>query len=190
MTSSLSDNELISRISDGGASGETAFTTFYERYASKIKSSLYHYEGVPSDDISDVFQETCMKIIRSADGYQGGSVGAWVRQIARNVAIDYWRKNGRLQPFGEGEEENLTDDVHPELLSQESVEDCVQRSLKLFQKAYPERYYVIHAQLDGISISEIGKLIDRSLSATKEFISQSKKKLAPFLNNCTQLLDE
>ncbi len=42
-------------------------------------------------DADDAFQETWMKIIRSASSYRGGSVKSYIATVARSVAIDRMR---------------------------------------------------------------------------------------------------
>ena len=44
-------------------------------------------------------------------------------------------------------------------------------------------------QMDGLSIEEIGLRIGRTMAATKEYLSQCKKKVQPFIAHCTELLE-
>lgn len=186
---SLTDQQLIEAMARGGPSACHAFEMFYSRFATKVKNDLIYFEGVASHDVEDVFQDTCLKVIQSSGSYSGGSVLAWVKQIARNVATDYWRKQGRVRSFGEGEEEQLVSTFELENAVSGRVDDCVEKSLILFREAYPDRYYALSAQLDGLSVSQIGELLNRTVAATKEFISQSKKKLAPYLDRCHAMVE-
>ena len=52
----------------------------------------------------------------------------------------------------------------------------------------PARCQALELQKDGYSISEISSVIQRSLAGTKEFLSQSKKKLKPLIQHCFELL--
>lgn len=183
----LSDTELMEDISKGGKRGKAAFSVFYERYASNIKAFLINFTNIPGADVSDIFQDTCVKIVHSAHTYKGGSLAGWVKTIARNTAYDYSRKYGGFVGFEDGEAEALIDE-NACTSDHDSVDDCVQLGLAKFRDSFPQRYVAIQAQVEGMSIVEISELLDRSLSATKEFISQSKKKLSPFLRPCTELL--
>ena len=51
----------------------------------------------------------------------------------------------------------------------------------------PDRYYVINLQKDDVSIEDISIRIGRSYAATKEFLSQSKKKLIPYFEECKDI---
>lgn len=59
-------------------------------------------------DADDAFQETWMKVIRSASSYHGGKVRAYLATAARSVAIDRLRRGGRTVSLdaeeGEGAE--------------------------------------------------------------------------------------
>lgn len=68
------------------------------------------------------------------------------------------------------------------------VEDCVANGLSTFGDKEPERAYVLMLQMDGSSIEEIGHQIGRTVAATKEYLSQCKKKIQPFIAHCTELL--
>ena len=46
-------------------------------------------------DADDAFQETWMKVIRSAPSYRGGKVKSYLASAARSVAIDRLRRGGR-----------------------------------------------------------------------------------------------
>lgn len=186
---SPTDQQLIEVMARGGLEAKEAFSEFYSRFSTKVKNDLIYFEGVALDDIEDVFQDTCLKVIQSSGSYAGGSVSAWVKRIARNVAIDYWRKQGKVRSFSEGEEEQLVSGFEVENVVLGSVDDCVERSLIRFREAYPDRYYALSAQLEGLSVSQIGDLLGRTVAATKEFISQSKKKLTPFLDDCHQMVE-
>lgn len=47
-------------------------------------------------DADDAFQDTWVRVIRSAGGYRGGSVRAYLAAVARSAAIDRMRRGGRL----------------------------------------------------------------------------------------------
>ena len=60
--------------------------------------------------------------------------------------------------------------------------------LGAFNSREPERAYVLMLQMDGLSIDDIGQRIDRTVAATKEYLSQCKKKIQPYIAHCTELL--
>ena len=56
-------------------------------------------------DADDAFQDTWMKVIRSAGGYRGGSVRAYLASVARRAAIDRLRRGGRTESLDVEDEE-------------------------------------------------------------------------------------
>ena len=69
-----------------------------------------------------------------------------------------------------------------------AVDECVSAGIDDFGKQMPDRAYVLTLQMDGISIADIGEQIGRSTAATKEYLSQCRKKLEPFVAHCVDLL--
>ena len=55
-----------------------------------------------------------------------------------------------------------------------------------FAKGMPERAFVIQMKLDNLTNLKISERIGRTLGATKEYVSQSYKKLGPFIKHCEE----
>lgn len=73
-------------------------------------------------------------------------------------------------------------------VDERAAEQCVSEGLDAFSKQEPERAYVLMLQMDGSSVEEIGQRIGRTVAATKEYLSQCKKKIQPFIAHCNELL--
>ena len=65
-----------------------------------------------------------------------------------------------------------------------NTDQCVQLGLQEFAKVMPERGFVIQMKLENLSNLKISERIGRTLGATKEYVSQSYKKLGPFIKHC------
>jgi RNA polymerase sigma-70 factor, ECF subfamily len=92
----LSDELLATRIAKGDSS---ALELLYDRYASIVLGIAFKVIG---DQVlaEDVLQETFWRIWQSAATYQSerGTFSGWLFRIARNLAIDmYRRRNVRPQ---------------------------------------------------------------------------------------------
>ena len=59
--------------------------------------------------------------------------------------------------------------------------------MKLFQVDMPDQHYAIKLQMEDVSIKDISIRIGRSYAATKEFLSQSKKKLKTYFEECKEM---
>jgi RNA polymerase sigma-70 factor (ECF subfamily) len=100
------DRALLARIAGGD---KDAMKRLYERHHAGL---LVFVESRLRDPVEafDVVQETFLEIWRSASRHQGrSSVRTWIFSIARNKAIDRFRRKGRDAP--------LDDDFDPPDLS-------------------------------------------------------------------------
>lgn len=156
---------------------------------------FFVYKGVTGDDAKDVLQETFIKIVRSAASFGGqGTARAWMWQVARNCLVDHQRKQTSLAK----REVSMNDEQWDSLAekpaeptpasSVSSVDECVSAGLDLFGSREPERAFVLVLQMKGTSIEEIAHQIGRTMAATKEYLSQCRKKIQPLIAHCADLL--
>ena len=154
-------------------------------------------QGVSGDEAKDVLQETIVKVVRSVASFSGvGAARSWIWQVARNCLIDHQRKVGALanhETAVNDEQwerlENSTEDTNgANCTTGGSVDECMAAGLEIFSNQEPQRALVLMLQMDGLSIEEIGHQIGRTVAATKEYLSQCKKKIQPFIAHCTDLL--
>jgi RNA polymerase sigma factor (sigma-70 family) len=188
------EEDIVSLIGKGdGKSQETGVRALYDLMAKPMLRFFVHL-GLSPDEARDVLQETFVKVVRSASAFSpGGSAKAWLWQIARNCLTDHLRQTARVRKhetvFDEQGWQSIQDTI-PERphASSTSVEKCVSEGLARFANAMPDRAYVITLQMEGMSIQEIAHQIGRTVAATKEYLSQCRKKVAPFISRCTELL--
>ena len=55
-----------------------------------------------------------------------------------------------------------------------------------FSRGMPENAFVIQLKLENLTNLQISERIGRTLAATKEYVSQSYKKLGPFIKHCQE----
>lgn len=157
----------------------------------------------------DVVQEAMIKVWQRCASFHGpGEPVAWIHQIVRHTLLDALRQRKSQAP----REEALTDDTGgltaqvqqvlfelssssvatPEAqLSERQIEAVFQRCFELFAEAHPEHAMVLRWVVEeGLDNAEIAALLERSPGATREFISQCRKKSRPFLQPWYQLLHQ
>ena len=86
--------------------------------------------------------------------------------------------------------ENLKGDEDVKVSHGQKYDDqqsCIEEKFELFKEEMPDRHYVINLQKDGVPVEDISIRIGRSYAATKEFLSQSKKKLIPYFEECKDI---
>ena len=147
------------------------------------------------EDADDVIQETYIKVFEKIDTLkEDGKFESWLWQILRNNMNEFYRKSNRKNDvmFSVASEdlENLTGDEDVKVSHGQKYNDqqsCIEEKFKSFKEEMPDRHYVINLQKDGVSIEDVSIRIGRSYAATKEFLSQSKKKLIPYFEECKDL---
>ena len=91
----LSDKELIELYL---AKDDTAFEILYSRYKNAVYSYLNKLIPGQTTLVDDLFQQAWMKVVKNIAKYQDKQTFlAWVIRIARNLSIDYFRKESRRQ---------------------------------------------------------------------------------------------
>ena len=147
------------------------------------------------EDADDVIQETFIKVFEKIDTLkEDGKFESWLWQILRNNMNEFYRKSNRKNDvmFSVASEDlqNLKGDEDVKVSNGQKYDDqqsCIEEKFKLFKEEMPDRHYVINLQKDGVSIEDISIRIGRSYAATKEFLSQSKKKLTPYFEECKDI---
>lgn len=89
----LSDKELIELYL---AQDDAAFEILYSRYKNAVYSYLNKLIPGQTTLVDDLFQQAWMKVVKNMAKYQDKQTFlAWVIRIARNLSIDYFRKESR-----------------------------------------------------------------------------------------------
>jgi len=192
----MAEEDIIKLIRAGGQSMDAGVKALYLTMAQPMLRFFVH-QGASGDEAKDILQETIVKIVRSADSFSGkGAPRAWIWQIARNCLTDHFRKQASqaVREIAMNDEqwarleETTPAETSTSHESKTSVDECVSAGLELFRLREPERAYVLALQMDGLGIDEIGQRIGRTMAATKEYLSQCRKKIQPFIAHCTELL--
>ncbi|HAC90993.1 MAG TPA: hypothetical protein DCF63_10245, partial [Planctomycetaceae bacterium] len=186
----------LRQIALGGKPRDAAVRTLYQRIA-KPMLRFFVYMGASTAAAKDILQEPFVKLVLRANGFDGdGSATAWIWQVARNCLMDHHRRNGRLA------EHEVAMDVDgwklieeaapapPDDSASHSIDECVTKGLAAFSAQMPERAFALTLQMEGLGIAEIGERLGRTATAAKEYLSQCRKKLHPFVVQCAELLAE
>ncbi len=162
------------------------FGTLYARAVRAIRNA---------DAARDLVQETFIKVWQRCSTYQGNSeLLPWIDAILRHGVLDLLRRGGREVPFDESDGMNTEISARIVELSQrqiatphddarrEQLAECFRRCWTRFEQDAPAHAAVIAwIADDGLSNEEIGTLLERSPGATREFISQCRKRARAYL---------
>ena len=202
----MNEEEMINSIKSGGRGQELALQALYRK--SVEFQRRFVSKGLSHQLAEDLKQETIIRIFRGAANYSGGqgfgdsSANSWMWSIARNVMIDHLRakkiKEDLIKEVSINDD-SITDasklELEIELASKnphafigQTPEDCVAKGFEELAAEFPDRARVLEMQMEGEDIASIANRIGRTYFATKEYLSQCKKKLAPFIEHCRPLL--
>jgi DNA-directed RNA polymerase specialized sigma24 family protein len=180
-----------------------------------FKKLRYKFRSLSENDVQDIVQEAFLKVYTtSALPSSARQLPSWILMIAENTALDLFRKayvkNEIAWPQDEGDDDesstesnflrNLTEEklanknivdgvgaiVSTGSVLNRGVEKCVDEGMSSFSLKFPEREAILSLALDGYSIADIALVYKRSEAAMKQFIYESKKKLAPFIASCLE----
>jgi len=143
----------------------------------------------------DVVQDAMIKVWQRCATFRGAADPiAWIRQIVRNAIIDAVRARRPDQAL-EGDDGELTPAVlrsvtqlsieaggGPEqLLQDHQLERLFRECLDRFCAADPEHALVLGWVVqDGLDNAQVAELLERTPGATRQFISQCRKKARPY----------
>lgn len=175
---------------EGGAQVEAALSSLHRDYG----RALWHegWRALRDADLAhDLLQETLLKVWRACTSFRGDAeLYPWLLVILRRSAIDLLRRRRPEEPLEDdtgqvraevetawGELRADLADVPPERLMARESEAVFRRCADRFAAEQPQAAEVIRwIAEEGLAPAEVAELIGRSPGATREYISQCRKK--------------
>jgi RNA polymerase sigma-70 factor (ECF subfamily) len=152
----------------------------YDEFAKHMLGVCYRYTRSVRD-AEDVLQEGFVKVFHKLDQYkQQGELGAWIRRIMVNTALNFLKRNRKYQ-----DEMFFTNDyLHPVSDDDPSVRLDAKELAHLIRQL-PPGYQVIfnlHA-IEGFSHVEIGELLGISDGTSRSQYSRARNLLITWIEN-------
>jgi RNA polymerase sigma-70 factor (ECF subfamily) len=192
----MDKNAFMEACRQGGSKIDAALRKLHDDYGHALA-----YEGRAClgslEAAQDLAQETLIKVWQRCASFRGDSeLFPWIKQILRRAAIDRLRASRPEQPLTADDGEPLAEveaalqdlrgDAAPtpeKLLHDGQLEACYRRCAQRFAKEQPLAASVIRwVAEDDLTHEQIAVLLDRSPGATREFISQCRKKARVYLH--------
>jgi RNA polymerase sigma-70 factor (ECF subfamily) len=175
---------------EGGVRIEAALRVLYEECGGPLRRECRTVVRDASR-ADDLVQETFVKVWQRCASFRGDAeLIGWIRSILRHAIVDFLRATRPEEPLEDAEGEMLqrvaeqvavlsiaAHDKPDDLVARDEREACYRRCFARFEADHP-----LHATVmrwiaeDGLSNEEIERLIERSPGATREFVSQCRKK--------------
>ena len=146
-------------------------------------------KGIEYEDARDLVQKfTIDKLYLQSNSIKNIEFArTWMYSVLNNMVNDQGRilKKTREVPLDEERDQSQS----PKIMNEKSQtrSGCIQEQLVKFREAEPKRAEVIEFILKGFSTEEIRLILGRSYGATREFMSQCRKKFRPFIEICNEI---
>ncbi len=163
----ISDRELLQHYVQGN---EACLEMLIKRHKNKVFTSIYLI--VQDRYIAeDIFQETFIKVVqvmRSGKYKEEDKFVPWVMRIARNMAIDYFRKSKRnVMITGEDGEDVFARMEISDMNREESmITNQTNKTVRQLIEMLPEeqKLVLVLRQYAGLSFKEIAVMTDVSIN--------------------------
>lgn len=188
---SQNEHQWLMSIAAGGSRMDAAVRALFDAYRRRF-FTYFVRNRMPEGEAEELVQEVFMKIVRGAQSWRGDTpAGAWIWAVARNALTDRARRFRPEQPLEDEHLEKLEGDSSSiPGNARETIEDCVERALLAFSRVEPERAEVVRLQVtEEWSIVELATFLGRTPGATREYVSQCRKKLKQHIAPCHELLE-
>jgi len=171
----LNDNEVIDLYLE--TQSQEYFSILYSRYSSKVYSrclSLLKNEATAADASQDIFMKIFLNL---AKFNQKSRFSTWVYSITYNYCIDNIRRKKKEKTVLTDEERQI-EDVQDEVSDKELFEIELERIKEIMERIPAEDKAVLTMKYqEGLSIKDIGIIINKSESATKMKLKRAKHKV-------------
>lgn len=149
----MDQNKLLNDSLKGKAAAQREL---YAHFANAMLGLCYRYTKSMAD-AEDVLQEGFIKVFKNLHQYNGsGELGAWVRKIMVNTAINYLKNEARYQydlSFAEKSLHPVSDEGPELILNAKELADLIRQLPIGYQTIFN-----MHA-VEGYSHVEIGKIL-------------------------------
>ena len=177
------DFELLVKVKKGD---QQAFELLVRKYKMTVYNTIHSIIG-NDQEADDIAQEVFLKVYTKADSFKGkSSFSTWLYRITVNRCVDELRKrNNKIisyeTEFDEEEKLKLKDvlaskegDITEEL-KQKELQDIIQKAMN----SLPEKYRIILTlkEIEGLSYTEISKIMKISLAKVKIWLFRARQKL-------------
>ena len=181
----------LEQFQKGGADGERGATSLFDALWPKFVNTFQQW-GEPIGAAEELASDTLLKIFQGLDGLRDPiAFEKWANTIARNTYRTHLRDTQQ-----ESDHEIALDEDAWSLVCDSAADLsggdpttmlCLQGQLEKFFREHPARAKTLErCAIDGWSLEEASEALGRTLAATKEYLSQCRKRLMQYLQPCLE----
>lgn len=190
--SDIDERELVERVLEGD---RQAFLTFIDRYERLVKHVVFRMVD-DERDREELCQDVFVRAYRYLDGFRFESkLSTWLARIARNTCLNHLEKkevplyaDEAPSPEGEPPDARAALNRVPDPDSRRDVaetavdrqrRDLVREGIQALSEHYRTALTLYH--LEGMSVSQIGEVMDNPEGTVKSHLYRGRKKLKDWL---------
>ncbi len=175
------DCELVEQVREGH---DPAFEELYRRYRPRIAAFVRGHlrDDARSEDVTQEAFFSALRRIRATDAEI--AFKPWIYEIARNAAIDSYRRTSRAQEVSIDGDDRLRPSDRTRLVGTGAPESTllVKERLEHLTSAFdelPESHHrvLIMRELEGLSYREIGERLELSRPAVESVLFRARRRL-------------
>lgn len=179
----------LTLITQGQQQAERGARILFDAYYGKFKG-YFARRGQTAALAEELASETLLKIVLHIHTVQNPkALQGWIWSIAYNTLVSHLRSehaaDEALIDTDDAEWEALLES-HADTSQGDSVQWlCLEQQLARYADEHPERSLCMERiVVDGWGLEEISHFLGRSYAATKEYLSQCRKKMQQYLSVC------
>jgi RNA polymerase sigma-70 factor (ECF subfamily) len=174
----MTDDEVLMRAIQAGDS--KAYNAAVRQHIKPLSHYAFRMLG-NSKDTEDIVQETLLRLWTHAESWKPGKAGVstWLHRIARNLCIDYLRKD----------KSSVNSELSDDLESGDRPAQGPEREERLAAlrealNALPERQRsaIVLSHYQGFSNREVAEVMDISVDALESILARARRGLRAQLN--------
>jgi RNA polymerase sigma-70 factor (ECF subfamily) len=153
--------ELIARATKGDAEAFGVLVERYQRRVANVALSVVHNQ----DDAIELAQETFVRAYENLSKFESrSSFSTWLYRIAANLAIDFWRREGRHVVLrgedAENEIRKLPSDTGDSFKTASRKELSARLTAALEELTPEHRTVILLREVEGLSYDEISEALN------------------------------
>lgn len=162
---------------------QTACTCLIERYLGPLISFIRKRHSFSNEDCEEIASSSLLRVAEIIETYNPalGSFRTWLFGIAKNRAIDHYRKlqtqkrhSGPVMSYDEVKDPNLNETPAPSVSLNPSLKNTFMTALSRLSE---DDQAVLKLSAEGFSQAEIGRMFGKSEDAVKIQAHRARKRL-------------
>ena len=177
----MTDHDLVEAVREGH---DPAFEELYRRYHDRIAAYVRRMVRDPAraEDLAQDAFFSALRRMRATDAPI--AFKPWIFEIARNAAIDHWRRTGRAEEVSVEAEEQLRPSDRFRLVGSAGPDSVLvdKERLEHLRGAFDELSDVhtrilVMRELEGLSYREIAEQLDLSRASVESALFRARRRL-------------